>query len=148
MHIWPRGAHYWFWPDITESACGHPENTGPDDPRIYGGHMLIQWCQAKINNGRPWAKCAYFFQNQWSVLTCLGIMSSAREYEGRLRFGQKLSHGGRLNWLLLKKKRTLKNDHGCKINDRFHISYIYWAILHFILPHPFPFFPLADNNHY
>ncbi len=27
-----------------------------------GGHLLIQWCQAKINNGRPWAKCAYFFK--------------------------------------------------------------------------------------
>ncbi len=51
----------------------------------------------QVNNRRPWAKCAYFFQNQWWVLTCLGIMSSAREYEGRLRFSRKLSHGAPLN---------------------------------------------------
>ena len=36
---------------------------------------------------------------KWHILhlsNCLGIMSLAREYEGRLRFGQKLYRGGPL----------------------------------------------------
>ena len=43
------------------------------------------------------------FQNQWWVLSCLGIMSSTREYEGRLGFDRKLSRGGPLNskWKLI-----------------------------------------------
>ena len=70
-----------------------------------------------------------FFPNQWWMLTCLGIMSSAMDYESRLRFGQKLSHGGPLT----KSSKTLPianyQSHSHEVPFRFPQSDIFGIII-------------------
>ncbi len=96
--------HFWHtYPDNWPAYPTYPKRTSIGhwlhiNLGVIQTSIAIFRVRPKSIMGAPRPNAHIFFQNQWWVLTCPGIKSSAREYDGRLQFGQKLSRGGPLRW--------------------------------------------------